>query len=88
MSKRPVTLSLEPSVEEHLQLSAFKVLITLPASGWSLKCGRQGKFDVTDFVSSISEKLIAQSKANSERTCSTVLNLVRAAFTRSVSFRS
>ncbi|KAJ7068468.1 exocyst complex protein [Mycena amicta] len=37
--------TLDPSVEEHLQLSAFKA-----------------KFDVTEFVGNVSEKLIAQSK--------------------------
>jgi hypothetical protein len=29
----------------------------------------QGKFDVTEFVGAVSEKLIAQSKANSGREC-------------------
>ncbi|KAJ7490369.1 exocyst complex protein [Mycena galericulata] len=40
--------TLEPSVDEHLQLSAFKA-----------------KFDVTEFVGNVSEKLIAQSKEDS-----------------------
>ncbi|KAJ6490374.1 exocyst complex protein [Mycena vitilis] len=48
MSRRPVGPTLEPSVEEHLQLSAFKA-----------------KFDVTEFVGNVSEKLIAQSKGSS-----------------------
>lgn len=39
--------SLDPRVQEHLQLEAF-----------------EGKFDVKDFVGTISEKLIAQSKAD------------------------
>ncbi|KAJ7682585.1 exocyst complex protein [Mycena polygramma] len=48
MSRRPAGPTLEPSVEEHLQLSAFKA-----------------KFDVTEFVGNVSEKLIAQSKGSS-----------------------
>ncbi|ESK94451.1 exocyst complex component protein [Moniliophthora roreri MCA 2997] len=38
-------ISLDPVVEQHLQLSAFK-----------------GKFDVTEFVGGVSEKIIARSK--------------------------
>ncbi|KAJ7498715.1 exocyst complex protein [Mycena latifolia] len=45
MSRRPAIPTLDPSVEEHLQLSAFKA-----------------KFDVTEFVGNVSEKLITQSK--------------------------
>ncbi|KAJ7228478.1 exocyst complex protein [Mycena pura] len=45
MSRRPTIPTLDPSVEEHLHLSAFKA-----------------KFDVTEFVGNVSEKLIAQSK--------------------------
>ncbi|KAJ7721168.1 exocyst complex protein, partial [Mycena maculata] len=48
MSSRFTLPTLEPSVEEHLQLSAFKA-----------------KFDVTEFVGNVSEKLIAQSKEDS-----------------------
>ncbi|KAJ7781031.1 exocyst complex protein [Mycena metata] len=48
MSRRPTVPTLDPSVEEHLQLSAFKA-----------------KFDVTEFVGNVSEKLIAQSKGAS-----------------------
>ncbi|KAL0570609.1 Exocyst complex component 5 [Marasmius crinis-equi] len=42
---------MDPGVEQHLQLSAFKASFIL------------GKFDVTEFVGGVSEKLIAQSKA-------------------------
>ncbi|KAJ7094571.1 exocyst complex protein [Mycena belliarum] len=45
MSGRPAIPTLDPGVEEHLQLSAFKA-----------------KFDVTEFVGNVSEKLIIQSK--------------------------
>ncbi|KAF7352612.1 Exocyst complex component protein [Mycena venus] len=48
MSRRPAAPTLDPSVEEHLQLSAFKA-----------------KFDVTEFIGNVSEKLIAQSKGSS-----------------------
>ncbi|KAG6833946.1 hypothetical protein H0H87_007957 [Tephrocybe sp. NHM501043] len=47
MSRAPRTAPLDPSVEEHLQLSQFT-----------------GKFDVTDFVGTVSEKLITQSKTD------------------------
>ncbi|KAJ7639024.1 exocyst complex protein [Roridomyces roridus] len=45
MASRPPIHALDPAVDEHLQLSAFKA-----------------KFDVTEFVGNVSEKLIAQSK--------------------------
>ncbi|KAF7355497.1 Exocyst complex component protein [Mycena sanguinolenta] len=49
MSRQPAAApTLDPSVEEHLQLSAFKA-----------------KFDVTEFIGNVSEKLIAQSKGSS-----------------------
>ncbi|KAK7054237.1 exocyst complex component protein [Favolaschia claudopus] len=48
MSRRPTAPTLDPAVEEHLQLSSFKA-----------------KFDVTEFIGNVSEKLIAQSKGSS-----------------------
>lgn len=56
-------------IEEHLQLSAFKVQGNKDTSGHTTHQIRQGKFDVTEFVSSISEKLIAHSKAENGRKC-------------------
>lgn len=58
--------SLDPAVEEHLALKTFEVSIP-PGAGAYADFFVQEKFDVKDFISSLSEKLIAQSKADAGR---------------------
>ncbi|KAF7292335.1 Exocyst complex component protein [Mycena chlorophos] len=62
MASRRAAPTLDPSVEEHLQLSAFKVPRFLPMTSSIYRA--KAKFDVTEFVGNVSEKLIAQSKQN------------------------
>ena len=65
MSRRPPQLEL--GVEEHLNLSEFTVGGTFIMRELQVTDPYQGKFEVTDFIGSISEKLIAQSKADNGR---------------------
>ena len=57
---------LDSSLEELLTITTFEVCTRLPTLKLPLHYG-QGKFDVKDFVSSVSEKLITQSKAEAGR---------------------
>lgn len=67
MSKLP---PLDPSISQNLTLASFQVSTKLLRLTCNLTTNvPQGKFDVTDFIGTISEKLIAQSKAVNGRTC-------------------
>lgn len=59
-------LELDPAIEGQLTLDTFQVcpIIFLPAPA---HCFLQGKFDVKDFVGSVSERLITLSKTSSGR---------------------
>ncbi len=57
---------LEPSTSKLLELSVFEVNPPFNLILLSLTCC-QGKFDVTEFVGSMSEQLIAKSKADTGR---------------------
>lgn len=59
-------IELDPAVEGELTLGTFQVgtSVLFPALA---HCLPQGKFDVKDFVGSVSERLIAQSKTSSGR---------------------
>lgn len=68
MSRNQDLPLLDPSVDEHLHLSEFKVWFDRYLH-WQVPNTNtlQGKFDVTEFVSSVSEKLIAESKTDNGR---------------------
>lgn len=64
--QQPDRIELDPAVEGQLTLDTFQVraIARFPDPA---HCLPQGKFDVKDFVGSVSERLIAQSKASSGR---------------------
>ena len=70
METIPSFEELDSSVQEQLDLKTFQVNFRF-SFGFvsSLANYVQGKFDVKDFVGSVSEKLITQSKADAGRTC-------------------
>ena len=67
--QRPDRIELDPAVEGQLVLDTFQVRVSVlfpDLAHWFLHLP-QGKFDVKDFVGSVSERLIAQSKISSGR---------------------
>lgn len=64
--QQPDRVELDPAVEGQLTLDTFQVRAIVRFPGLA-HCFSQGKFDVKDFVGSVSERLIAQSKTSSGR---------------------
>lgn len=66
--QQPDLIELDPAVEGQLTLNTFQVRASV-LSLYLAYSFAQGKFDVKDFVGSVSEKLITQSKTSSGRAC-------------------